>query len=377
MNRLKDIPLISRSTWPLFFLMALGAGCMVYRFAMGLGASTHLSDSFPWGIWVGMDILVGVALAAGGFTLTAAIYIFNWKKYKPVARPAVLTAFLGYLLLVMGVIIDIGKPLSFWHPLVMWQYRSVLFEVVCCIALYTAVLAMEFSPALLDGAGMHGLASFMKNKLVLFPLVIAGVTLSFHHQSSLGNLFLIVPDKLHHLWYTPLIGLLYFLSAVAAGMAMVSFESIVSSWAFKRGYEVGILRGLAKGSAVSLLIYLAVRFTDLAVRGNFPLMLEGSRASVLFFIEIMAGVIVPMLLLASASREGPVGRILGGQILVMAGVILNRFDTNFLTQAAHGGSYFPSWMEIAITAGVISFGVFLYRIAVLRLEVFPSAEVQH
>ncbi|OIP65753.1 MAG: Ni/Fe-hydrogenase cytochrome b subunit [Nitrospirae bacterium CG_4_9_14_3_um_filter_53_35] len=377
MNRLKDIPLISRSTWPLFFLMALGAGCMVYRFAMGLGASTHLSDSFPWGIWVGMDIFVGVALAAGGFTLTAAIYIFNWKKYKPVARPAVLTAFLGYLLLVMGVIIDIGKPLSFWHPLVMWQYRSVLFEVVWCIALYTAVLAMEFSPALLDGAGMHGLASFMKNKLVLFPLVIAGVTLSFHHQSSLGNLFLIVPDKLHHLWYTPLIGLLYFLSAVAAGMAMVSFESIVSSWAFKRGYEVGILRGLAKGSAVSLLIYLAVRFTDLAVRGNFPLMLEGSRASVLFFIEIMAGVIVPMLLLASASREGPVGRILGGQILVMAGVILNRFDTNFLTQAAHGGSYFPSWMEIAITAGVISFGVFLYRIAVLRLEVFPSAEVQH
>jgi Ni/Fe-hydrogenase subunit HybB-like protein len=216
----------------------------------------------------------------------------------------------------------------------------------------------------------------MQKKYVVLPLVIGGITLSFHHQSSLGNLFLIVPDKLHPLWYTQKIGLLYFLSAVAAGLAMVSFQSIASSWALKRGYDVGILRGLAKGTSVALLVYLAVRLVDLGIGGNLTFVLDGSIESLVFLIEITGGVLLPIVLLGSVVRRGAVSRIFIGQVLVMVGIILNRFNANFLAQTPHGGSYFPSWMEIAITVGLISLGVFLYRLAVLRLEVFPSAEVR-
>ena len=373
--RVERIPLLTRGTWILVALMAVGGGAMAYRFARGLGASTHLSDHYPWGLWVGMDILVGVALAAGGFTITAGIHILGMRRYRPVARAAVLTAFLGYCLVIMGEIVDIGKPLAFWHPLVMWQHHSVLFEVVWCIALYTLVLALEFSPSLLEGVGRHAAARVLRRKAVVLPLVIAGVTLSFHHQSSLGNLFLIVPEKLHPLWYSPRIGLLFFLSAVAAGLSMVSFQSMASSWALKRGYETEILRGLARGTTWALLVYLAARLADLAWRGGVALLWAPGTATRLFWFEVGVGVLLPLPVLAWAGwRRGGVPLLLSGQVLVLLGVVLNRFDTNFLAQASHGGTYFPSWMEVAVTLGLIALGVFVYRLAVLRLPVFPRVE---
>jgi Ni/Fe-hydrogenase subunit HybB-like protein len=299
------------------------------------------------------------------------------KKYKPLARPAVLTAFIGYLMVIVGLIIDIGKPLAFWHPLGMWQHHSIMFEVVLCIALYTTVLGLECAPPLLDAIGIKGLANLMRKRVILFPLVIAGITLSYLHQSSLGAFFLIMPAKLHKLWYTPIIPQLFFLSAIAVGLAIISFESMVSTRVFKRGYETEILQGLAKGTSLVLLVYLIVRLTDLAARGNLHLIQEESSARLLFLVEIVVGVVLPMVLLYASSRKGSVSTIFVGQVLVMLGVVLNRFNANFLAQAPHGGSYFPSWMEIAITFGVISFGVFLYRLAVLRLEIFPYAEVEH
>ena len=375
MNR-QAIPLVSKGTWILILLMALGGLSMIYRFSMGLGAATNLNDSYPWGLWVAVDVLVGVALAAGGFTITAAVYIFNMKKYRPVVRPAILTALIGYLMVIVGLMIDIGKPLTFWHPLFMWQHHSIMFEVVLCITLYTSVLVLEFAPPLLDGIGMKLLARFMRKKWIVFPLVIAGITLSYLHQSSLGAFYLIVPEKLHHLWYTPMIPQLFYLSSIAAGLAMVSFESIVSSWAFKRGHENEILVGLAKGTVWTLLIYLVVRLTDLGARGNLPQLYDWNRPAILFYIELFGGVVFPMILLEIGRRRGALSVIFLGQVLVMLGVVLNRFNANFLAQISHGGSYFPSWMEIAITLGLISLGVFLYRVAVLRLEVFPHVEIQ-
>jgi Ni/Fe-hydrogenase subunit HybB-like protein len=374
MNKEKEIPMFSPGAFVLLALIALGAAAAAYRFANGLGAATNLSDNYPWGLWVAVDILLGVALAAGGFTITAAVYIFNLKKYKPIVKPAVLTAFIGYLMVVVGLFIDIGKPLSFWHPLVMWQHHSIMFEVVWCITLYTTVLAVEFAPMLLDKIGMGGLAGLLRKKWIVYPLVIAGITLSYLHQSSLGGFFLLVPHKLHKLWYTPTLPQLFYLSAIAVGLAMVSFESIVSSRVFKRGHETEILRGLAKGTAITLVIYLVVRLVDLAVQGNLALMFEGSKASLLFFIEIIGGVVLPMIILFSAAKAGSVNTIFMGQVLVIAGVVLNRFNANFLTQVPHGGSYFPTWMEFAVTIGLISLAVFLYRVAVARLGVFSHAE---
>jgi Ni/Fe-hydrogenase subunit HybB-like protein len=339
MNKEKEIPVFSPGAFVLLALIALGAAAAAYRFANGLGAATNLSDNYPWGLWVAVDILLGVALAAGGFTITAAVYIFNLKKYKPIVKPAVLTAFIGYLMVVVGLFIDIGKPLSFWHPLVMWQHHSIMFEVVWCITLYTTVLAVEFAPMLLDKIGMGGLAGLLRKKWIVYPLVIAGITLSYLHQSSLGGFFL-----------------------------------LVSSRVFKRGHETEILRGLAKGTAITLVIYLVVRLVDLAVQGNLALMFEGSKASLLFFIEIIGGVVLPMIILFSAAKAGSVNTIFMGQVLVIAGVVLNRFNANFLTQVPHGGSYFPTWMEFAVTIGLISLAVFLYRVAVARLGVFSHAE---
>lgn len=376
MNDIRETPIISKGTIILLALIGLGAGVTFYRLVSGLGAATNLNDNFPWGLWVAVDVLIGVALAAGGFTITAAVYIFNMKKYRPIVKPAVLTAFIGYLMVIVGLVIDIGKPLSFWHPLVMWQHHSIMFEVVWCITLYTTVLAIEFAPPLLEGLGMRGLAKVMRMKMVVFPLVIAGITLSYLHQSSLGAFFLLVPHKLHNLWYTPMIPQLFYLSAIAVGLAMVSFESIISSRVFKRGHETEILTGLARGTAVTLLVYLVVRFVDLGVRGQLSLAFEGSTASLLFLIEIIGGAVVPMILLFLVGRSGAVNTIFWGQLLVIAGVVLNRFNANFLTQTHHGGSYFPSWMEIAVTIGLVSLGVFLYRVAVVKLDVFSPAE-QH
>jgi Ni/Fe-hydrogenase subunit HybB-like protein len=373
MNRKEKIPFFTTGTKIVTLIFLVGAAATVYRMFAGLGAATHLSDEYPWGIWVAMDILVGVALAAGGFTITFLVYVFNLKEFKPVARPGVLTAFLGYLMVICGEIVDIGKPLVFWHPLVMWQYHSVLFEVVICIALYTSVLTLEFGPAVLDRFGLARLAGLLKRKMVVFALVIAGITLSFHHQASLGGLYLMVPDKLHPLWYSPKMPFLFFLSAVAAGLAMVSFQSIVSSWALNRGYETEILRGLARWTSGALLVYLVVRLGDIAYRGKLPYLLDGSGASHLFWVEIGAGVILPMVLLFLA-RNASANGIFPGQLLVILGLVLNRFDTNFLSQVPHGGTYFPSWMEIAFSLGLIALAVLLYRLAVLNLEVFTPVQ---
>ncbi len=370
MNNRETPPFFTTGTKIVALIFLVGFAAATYRMVAGLGAATHLSDEYPWGIWVAFDILVGVALAAGGFAVTGLVYILNLKKYRPIARPAVLTAFIGYLMLILGVIIDIGKPAAFWHPMVMWQYHSILFEIIVCITLYTTVLSLEFCPVLFRGIGMRGIAGFLQKKPVLFFLVIAGITLSYHHQSSLGGLFLIVPEKLHPLWYTPLLPQLFFLSACAAGFAVVSLESFFASRILRRPEEGGILRGLATWTAGALFLYLTVRFVDLILRGKGALLLDGSVAGRLFWFEAGIGFILPMIWLLMTRNSSP-SAIMPGQALVVFGILLNRFDANFLSQLPHGGSYFPSWIEFAVSLGLISLAVLLYRLTILYLDVFP------
>src|SRR5512140_3507106 len=207
----------------LIVILILAAYATFVRFFYGLGASTNLSDEFPWGIWIGFDVLCGVMLAAGGFTLMATVHIFNVDDYKPIARPALLTAFLGYLLVIGALMFDLGKPYNIWHPMVMWQPRSVMFEVGWCVMLYTTVLALEFAPIVLERFKLDKPLRILH--AISVPLIILGVILSTLHQSSLGSLYLIVPGKLYPLWYTPLLPVLFFLSALAVGMGMTVFAS--------------------------------------------------------------------------------------------------------------------------------------------------------
>ena len=371
-NQENNQTVMSGGAWVAFLLVVAMVGAALYRLSAGLGAVTNLSDEVPWGLWIGIDVLAGVALAAGGFTIAGAVYIFNMKKYKPVARAAVLTAFVGYVIVSIGIFFDIGKPFTLWHPLVMWQPHSIMFEVVVCVVLYTTVLALEFAGPFLEGTG-SSLAKTFTSRAVMVPLAVAAITLSFLHQSSLGALFLLMPGKLNHLWWTTMLPYNFFISAIAAGLAMVSFEYVVASSVFKHDCDMDILRGLAKGTAIALLVYFVLRVGDIMVKGNMGLMFEGG-AGKLFMLEMVL-VLVPMIMLFMNSASAQTaGAIVMPQLLVLAGVVLNRMDILFLTQLKEGVSYSPSFVEIIITAGLIAAIVLAYRIAAVKLPIASSAQ---
>lgn len=366
----KNMPLFSGGGAILALLIALGGMAAIYRFSVGLGGATNLTDITPWGLWIGMDVMSGVALAAGGFTVTAAVYIFNLKKYKPIVRPAVLTAFIGYLMVVFGLVADIGQPLRFWHPLIYWQSHSVMFEIVMCITLYTSVLALEFAPVVFERFRNDAVLNLLR--MILYPLVIAGIILSYLHQSSLGALFLIMPHKLSGIWHSPIMPQLFFLSAICVGLAMVSVETILSARAFKREPETEILSGLGKGTSIALLVYLAVRLLDIALRGALGAAFAFDKASVMFLLEVGAGFALPMVLLFSEGFRKSASNILIAQLLVVLGVIVNRLNVNFFAQES--AAYFPSIQEFLITIGLFALGIFLYRAAVIYLPVMHKAE---
>src|SRR5208337_452935 len=254
----------------LALVLVAGAYATLLRFFRGLGASTNLNDAFPWGIWIGFDVMCGVMLAAGGFTLTASVYLFNLKKFKPIVRPTVLTAFLGYQLVVVALLFDLGRGYRIWHPLVMWNPRSVMFEVAWCVTLYSIVLSLEFSSVVFEWLRFPKLLRLQK--MLVIPLVIGGVILSTLHQSSLGCLYLIVPNKLYPLWYTPLLPVLFFLSALCVGLAMTIFESSMSARHFGKQLGMPLLRQLGRALLVALAVYTVVRFQDLLHRGALHLL---------------------------------------------------------------------------------------------------------
>jgi len=353
----------------LLLLVSLGIVATLLRMFKGLGGMTNLTDDYPWGLWVAVDVFSGVALAAGGFAITACVYIFNMKKYRPIARPAILTAFIGYSIVVIGLAIDIGKPFSAWHPLVMWNPHSVMFEVVMCITLYTTVLLFEFAPAFLERVKWEGGLKVLH--FFHYPLVIAGIVLSFLHQSSLGGFYLIAPAKLSHIWWSPNVPYMFYLSAICAGLAMVTFEGIVSTRGLKRDPETDIMIGLGRGTRIALLVYLVAKFADMTYRGSWPLVFEGTKASYFWGAEILIGVILPLLLLSVKSIKESENGLLTTSILVLFGVVFNRFNMTFFTQGTGTeGFYFPSIWEIFVTLGLMSAIVMLYRLAVMHLPVF-------
>lgn len=369
----KRIPLFTVGTVVLVLLGFMGAVAAFYRFTLGLGATTNLSDKFPWGLWIGVDVLSGVALAGGGFTIAAMVYVFNLKKYQAIARPAILTAFLGYMMVIVALMFDLGRPYRIWHPMIMWQHHSVMFEVGWCVMLYTTVLSLEFSPAVLERFKMDGLVKIVK--FFTIPLVIAGVILSTLHQSSLGSLYLIAPSKLHAIWYTPLLPVMFFASSVAVGLAMVSFESFVSSKAFKRTLEMNVLSGLAKIELFVLLAYLLLKIGDMAARGALSLAFAGGLESNMFLAEIIIGAILPLILLAIPSVRRSAGGIFLASLMVIIGLVINRTNVSIIGMLGESGTaYFPAWTEFIVTIAVIAGGLLAFKVAIKYFNVFPAEE---
>jgi len=358
----------------LVIILASGLYSTFVRFSGGLGASTALSDQFPWGLWIGFDVLCGVALAAGGFTISAVVYIFHIERFKPIIRPTILTAFLGYLLVIVALLFDLGKPYNIWHPLVMWNPSSVMFEVAWCVMLYTTVLGLEFSPMLFERLRLEKPLKLIH--ALTIPLVIVGVILSFLHQSSLGSLFLIVPHKLHPLWYSPLLPVFFFISAMALGCAMTIFESFLSFRAFRKRLEIDLLADLGKVTVVVLAVYVVLKIQDLMGRGALGLAFEPTYEGRMFLAEMLLGVIAPIILLVNPRIRTNHFGLFVSAVMVVLGFIMNRLNVSITgMETASGVSYFPSWTELSVTFMIVASGFILFGLAVKYLPIFPSEEL--
>lgn len=346
------------------------------RFTKGLGAVTHLSDKFPWGLWIGFDLLCGVGLAAGAFTLTAAVHLFNLKRFEPIVRPTVLTGFLGYLFVVCALMFDLGQPWRIWHAIVYWNPHSVMFEVAWCVMLYTTVLALEASPMVLEKFGFHAPARIIHG--LITPLVIVGVILSTLHQSSLGSLYLIVPTKLHPLWYTPLLPLLFYISAIGAGIGMVILESYLSGRAFGRELEMELLEPLARAMVVFLGIFGVMRLQTIARNKAFGSVWNLDYEGKMFLLEFGLGVLIPVVLLAFRKiRTNPNGLVFGAFLAVL-GFVVNRMNVSITgMERAAGARYLPSLGEITISVGLVGIGMAIFALAARWFPVFPEHPSSH
>jgi Ni/Fe-hydrogenase subunit HybB-like protein len=371
------VPKFRFTFWKAVFLaiMAAGAYATYVRFAYGLGASTNLSDQFPWGLWIGFDVMCGVMLAAGGFTLTAAVEIFNIKRWHSIMRPTILTAFMGYLLVCAALMYDLGLPWNIWHPLIMRNPHSVMFEVAYCVMLYTTVLALEFSPIVFERLGWKRALKAVRS--IMIVLVILGVILSTLHQSSLGTLYMIMPNKLHPFWYSPLLPVFFFISSIAVGLAMIIFESSMSSKYFGREIELPILRDMGRVLAVVLAIYGILRLEDLQSRGVLHQVFVPGYEQRFFLLEIFLSVLIPLgLLLFPKVRESAQGLYLVA-VLTLLGFVTNRLNIAITgVENAMGGRYTPKWTEVVITAMFVALGFAIFALAARFLPIFPEEKAQ-
>jgi len=369
--------LLKPTFWKVVFVIILFIGIYstIYRFVNGLGAASAMNDYFPWGLWIGFDLLCGVGLAAGGFIICATVYVFNIKRFKPIIKPTVLTAFLGYLLVIVALLIDLGRPYRIWHAIIMWNPRSVMFEVAWCVMLYTTVLFLEFSPTILERFKMHKTAKVIKSFTI--PLVIIGVILSTLHQSSLGSLYLIVPEKLHPFWYSPLLPFFFFISSIGAGLAMVIFESFLSSRAFKKEIEMDLLADLGKVMVVVLALYLVLKIIDFNFRHVWGYFFMPGHEKYYAFFELIIGVILPMVMLFFEKVRNSKKLLFLNALFVLFGFISNRLDVSIIGMEHYSGiTYIPSFMEVSITLMIVSVGFTIFAFAVKYLNVFEHETVR-
>ncbi|MBI5196671.1 MAG: polysulfide reductase NrfD [Nitrospirae bacterium] len=358
-------------------LIVIIAGALVVYKKLTLGAiATNLQDDFPWGLWIGFNVLGGVAMAAGGFVIASAVYLLNMKKYKPIARPAILTAFIGYLLAAFTIFLDIGHPMRIWHPMVMWQVHSVMFIVAIHVILYTTVLGLESSPMLLEKLKLGGLKKIIEKLMV--PIALFGTLLSVLHQSSLGAVYLIVPDKLHSLWYSQTLPFSFLVSSVMMGLCMVSFVSILSAKFFKHPVNMDIFSGLARGSIIAIAFYLILKIFLLLTGPGVAAAFTGTMESKMYLLEMSVGLVIPLILLLLPGVRNSLGGIFLVDILVIIGVIINRMNISVFGLLRHAGGmgvkYFPAGNEIMVTLFLVAFGAFLFKLAVKYFNVLSYEE---
>ncbi len=372
-----------------FVLIIIALNGLVFlalRFIFGIGSVTNLDDVTPWGLWIGVDVAAGVALAAGGFTSAALGHVMHREEYKIIVRPALLTAMLGYTFVAFAVFTDIGRFYYIWHPLIMWNGNSALFEVGICVMIYLTVLYIEFLPLVTErfigrvnlpdtfaflNKSIDKTLRYLDSRLsiTMFIFIIAGVVLSTLHQSSLGTLMIIAGQKMHPLWQTPILPLLFLLSAIAVGFPMVIFESLIASRSFKMKPEMHVLSRLGGMISPIIGIYLAFKIGDVFIRETFKYILVFDSTSWMFISEMGLMFAAFFLFLSRKITNSPLGLFIASS-LVIAGVLLNRINNFIVAYQPYYNPvrYFPSVGEISVTLGCIALLVLAYRAVVM---IFP------
>jgi Ni/Fe-hydrogenase subunit HybB-like protein len=353
----------------------IGVYSLFIRFTKGLGASTNLSDMIPWGLWIGIDF-IGVGLAASGFTIAAAAHIFNNHKFGSIARPAILTAYIGYMMVVILLIIDLGKPENFWHPLVMWNIHSVMFEITWCVICYSTVLTIEFAPVILEKYNFNRLLKIAKK--ITPAVVILGVIFSTLHQSSFGSLYLVVPAKVYPLWYSSFLPIHFFISCIAAGLSMIIFEAYLCARAFGQGLNIRILSALGKGVLIVLIIELVFKIAELATAGKFSLLFADASETYFFWFEILVGTIIPIWILLHPKYKVNRMWLYFAAIFTISGFILNRMNVCVTSLIRSSGqSYSPSFEEVGITLFLVLAAMLSFKFIVERFPVFEKEVIDN
>jgi Ni/Fe-hydrogenase subunit HybB-like protein len=350
-------------------------GFLIARFFWGLQTATALSDAMPWGLWIAFKLSF-VACAAGGFTFAAIVYVFRLEKYRPIVRTAILTGLIGYSVFIVSLLFDLGRWYNIWHPVVMWNPHSVMFEIAWCVMLYTAVLYAEFSPALFERLGWKRMQRIMH--VITVPLVVAGVVLSTLHQSSLGSLYLIQFTKLHPLFWSPLIPVFFFTSAVATGLSLMMVVPSINARAFQCENRQELLATLARPAAIVLGVYLTLKVGDLLMRGQLPRLVMPGAMSALWWLEVLFGIMVPIaLFFTPQAKTNPRVRY-AASLLAISGVVLGRFNVALFGFTEYLGSlnvtYSPSFGEWVITFALIAGAVAAYVAAVKILPILPKPQ---
>ena len=370
--------LINAATLVCGVLIAIMLAILLVRFFFGLGAVTNINDGYSWGMWVVVDVMIGSALACGGFSVALLVYIFNKGQYHPLVRPALLASLFGYTLAGGGIFFDLGRWWNFWH--IFWpgyaNPDSVMFEVAVSVTAYILVMWIEFSPVFLEKLGLRD----VKNKLnkVLFFFIALGLLLPMLHQSSLGTMLVVMGEQVNPLWQTPAVPLIYLLTAIVIGYGVVLFESCVAASAYRRRMEMHILNPLSRIMLGVLAVYLIVRLGDLVLRGALTEAFKPNLVALSFWVENICFV-APFFLIGNVmARRNPARLFLAGIAIMLGGILLrlNGFLIGYGHYTGSGWTYFPSLTEIMVTVGMFAIEVLGYIIITRRFPVLPRESVQ-
>jgi Ni/Fe-hydrogenase subunit HybB-like protein len=368
-------------------ILAYAIPVMIYRLFFGLGPATNLSDNYPWGLWIGFDILVGIALAAPGLTLGTAVHLFGMKQYHHFVRPAILSSLVGYIFAVFALLFDLGRYYRMPYLIgYSWGFSSILFLIGWHFFLYINICLIEWSPALFEWLNLRKYREFF-SKLAIWATIF-GVIIAGGHQSALGGLYLVAPGKLHPLWYSMLLPVFFLLSAVFAGISMVIVESTITHKIFKKQLKDfneaeynRLVIGLGKATASALFVYFILKIFDLAHSDNWAYL--NTPYGYWYLVEILGFVLLPSIFFAHAARKGKVKLVQFMGFVTALGVILNRLNVSIIAYNWYlptSEKYYPKWMEVALTVGVVTMLILAYRFVVNRMAIMhehPDYESSH